>query len=1305
MTPEELLTKLEQADMVAPEVVASLRKQVAAAKDPIAVTAITALLVEKKHLTAGQAQRLLGSAAGTSSIIQKAAASSAVAKSAAAVKPKAPASAPVAPPSSSSIHDDLGLASLDELGSATASSTVAQAAAKSVAKTATHPAPTAPKPQITPIGLDDLGLAPLDELDAPPPPKAAPAKATPAPAPAAKAPAAAPKPAQPAAPALDDLGLAPLEELDAPSAPVAPAAQADPAKSAVPKTAAAKSTIQKAPAPKSAIQTAAPAAAPAAGLADLPLLDDLGAGLDPLGDLPSLDALSPLDADPLGGSLATADLGAIAAQTTVAAQPRAAQAAAVAAQVAAANESRTTMFVGIGLGAAALLAVVAGLAIYFWPRGNGLLEFQAAEQAYQEKQYAAAIAKYDELLRLHPRHEQGSLARVHRGFARILAEQGSPPNFERLLPAVSAATVEIAGEPELVQIHQELAPLLVQMTEALAEQATSQKNSEASLERLQAAHTALGLCNDARLLPSALRPWQKLADIEERLQLAAREQGRTQFRAAWKTKIAQQLPTLNGDFAPFLKEREQLLTKYPELASDTLWTELSPAIAAAANQCVKVTADKRAAVKEPPAGSLRANLPWQVLNARLSELPPAASERVVLVVAAGTVHALDVESGQPRWSRYLASAADERPLVSSDGRTAWLVDRRGLELISVSATSGNFIWSQSLAAAPVGGPLLSDGRIYLSLPNGQVQCFDASSGELQATASLPQSLSVGPIVTDDGKSILQIAGEGLIYVLSAADLRCTAATYAWLGHDRGTVHVSPTIFQQHLIVSLQRGEQTELLVVPLNAAQPAIKRQRIDGNVAAPLTSAGQRLLAATMQGKVHLLQLDPDANEPFKLAQTLPAPSGTAVVRYLHWTPEGLVAADRGAALLKFDGGGKLQPGWSAFPADMFEAPCRTSDQICVGVRFVADHSTCYASAINLSDGQTKWQSALAPPLVLAAGNQEGSQPIAIPAPAVAKLLAADAALHDLGSEFKRLLTQTALSNLKSPPLVDIIPFADERLIVPARGARDLLVVNMQDFAVRKLKLPGQLAGTPAISGQSLLVPLVDGSIQSLSLASGEVTAAPFVIPGNLAAGPLPVSVVPIGEAGTEALVSDGRQALYRIALVTEPKPHWAEQAAIRLAEPLAAPPALVAELVLAVDRSGQAQAFTLPDLATGQVVSLKQGQITWGPHRAGDCLLLATDRDELWCFDAARQPRWQQPLSAGQLVGAPLVKDNKLILTTRTGTLEVRAAGSGDLTAAADLQHSLSGSALLSGNTLWVATTSGQVLQATIPTSEAKK
>jgi hypothetical protein len=1299
MTAEDLLAKLEKGELVSPEVIASLRRQIAAAPEPIPAAAVANLLVDKKHLTAGQAQRLLEQTTPPQIAKQPAAATPAAASAISKVAAKAAAAPtkPAAPAThNSSVHDDLGLAPLDDLDalSSPPSAVAKTPAAKSTVQKTPQPQPAVPKPSAPAAHNssvhDDLGLAPLDDLDALSSPPSAVAKAPVAPAAKSTI-----KPtAAPAAPAakLDDLGLAPLDDLSPVSSP--------------PATPAAKSTIQKAAPPaapqKSAIQKqpAKPAApTPAAkGLADLPPLDDLG-GLTALDEMPSLDGLDPLGAGPLGDPLSsgladlssplggTADLGGLATQT--AAPARAQITPATVAAVQAAQESRTTLFVGIAIGGVALMVVVIGLAVFLWPRGDGMKEFQAAEQAYQEKQYAAAIEKYDELMRSHPQHEQASLIRVHRGMCAIHAASGSPTNWARLLPVMNDTAVLLAAEPAITQVHAELAPLLIQMTEALAVAATDQKLDEQSANRLQQARAALALCNDSRLLPATLRPWQKLANVEERLQLLARDVQRTAARDEVKGTLTQALSS--GNIAAAWQSRAKILNSYPELANDELWAELAPQFTAAAVKSVKTTADKRAAEQAAVKSPLLVALPWQLLNARLQASAAAASERVVLINAAGAIHAIDTGNGQVKWSRYLACSPTDRPLISADSRFAWLVDRQQHELVSLNALTGNLLWRQPLGDAPVGSPLLIDSRIYLTLAKGKLQSFEASSGELQATAELPQPAASGAIATDDGQQLLQLADEGLLYVINAADLKCTAAHY--LGHDRGTALFPPVVFQRQIVVGMQRGEQTEMFLVPPDVGSSSIKRQRLEGTIGAPLVITSQRLLLSTTQGKLHVLEPG-EGNEPLKLVQTLP-PAGPPLLRYLQTSPDGIIAADRGLTQLKFDTAGKLQPGWTAFPLDLFEGSGHVHDQVCVTARYVADQDAHIAAAVNTTDGLAVWQTPLQTPLKLLAG-EEGSRPVAVSASAIAKLLTLDSTVIDLSAEFKKLLSQPSNVNLKSPPLGSFITIGDEQLLTPPRGSRELLFVKPLDFSVRKLKLPGALAGQPAVCGQNLLVPLSDGSIHSLNSTSGVAAAAPFLLP---TASSTSLTVTVLDEVGQEALVSNG-STIMKIRLLAEPQPHWVEQAAVRLVEPLVAPPLALTDMVFAADRRGQLQLYSLPDLRAGQPLDLKGGQVTWGPHRAGDCVLLATDRDELWCCDATRQPRWQQPLAAGQPIGLPQVSDNRLIIASASGHVEVRAAGSGDVTASVHLQQPLAGSVLLSGNTLWLSTSFGQVLQVAIPT-----
>ena len=1314
MTADDLLAKLEKGELVAPEVIASLRRQVTAAKEPIAPAVIAKLLVDKGHLTAGQAARLVEQPSA-SQIGQKPASLTDTATSTGTSKitkpvspstiqkpaPAAPAPVTTAPPAamhSSSVHDDLGLAPLDDLDALSSpSQKPAQSAAKSAvqpaAKSAVQPAAKsavqpAAKSAVQPAAKsaalhsssvhDDLGLAPLDDLDAPSttsPSQQTAEKSTVQPA--AKS---AVKAAPAVAPSLDDLGLAPLDDLPPVSAP-APAA---------------KSTIQKTalqnPTPaapqKSAIQKAPTKAAPAP-----PPLDDLG-GLESLDDLQTLDGLDSLGSDPLGGPLGAdplasgglADLGALGTQTAAPAKPQISPATVAAAQ--AASESRTTLFVGLGIGGAAMLVVVIGLVVMLWPRGDGMLVFQAAEQAYQEKQYPAAAEKYDEFLKLHPRHEQASLVRVHRGMCAIQGASTSPPDWVRLLPVMSDTTAAIAAEPTLGQVHADLVPLLIKMTEGLADAATSQKVDQQTSQRLQQARAALTLCNDSRLLPSTQRPWQKLADIEDRLQILAREVQKTTAREQAKSTVSAALAS--GNLAAALAARGKLLEQYPEFAGDEMWTELAPEFATAASQGVKVVADKKVAERDPAPTPVQAAFPWQLLNARLQENPPEPSERVLLTAAAGAVHALDSTTGHARWSRYLANS--DSPVTSADGKFAWLVDRRQNELQGVMAASGNLLWRQTLPHSVAGSPLLVRDKLYVALTNGKLLTIDSSTGELQSTLELPQPLIIGPAASADGQAS-QLADEGLLYVITLADGKCSAVH---LGFERGTARFPPVMFDGRIVVAATRGEQTELHLIRLEEGKATIKRQRISGVIAAPLVSLGRALFVSTADGKIQLLEKS-DGNEPLKIAQTIPATS-SRLLRNLQATREGVIAADRGLSLFKLDSSGKVQPSWNAFSADTFDGPGSFQDESLFISRYVADQQMLFAARINSNDGLAPWQSPLNPPLLLLADQEEGSRPVAVPAAAVAKLLTLDASV-DLSAEFKKLLSQPMNVNLKALPLGELLAVGEEQLFVPSPGARELLFVKPADYSVRKLPLASPLAGRPAVAGQNLLVPLTDGSIQCLNAISGETTAAPFLLPPSAAN----VSITALDVSGQSVLVSDGTQSLVRIALIAEPKPHWLEQAAIRLPQPLVAPPVALAELVFAADRRGL-QVYSLPELTAGQSIDLKGGQVTWGPHRAGDNVLLATDRDELWCCDATRQPRWQQPLPAGQPVGPPLVRDGKLIVNLSSGMLEIRSASSGDVTASANTRQPLAGSAALSGSSIWLTTTCGQVIQVALPTEVAK-
>ncbi len=206
-TAAEFLSELAQRDLAPANVVASLRRQVGEATKPVSALAIARLLVEKGHLTAVQAERLLG------------------APLTAAKHPSPAALAETKP-----MDAELGLAPLAD----------APAPAK-----ATRPAEATTA--LEPLDLGLLDLVPLDEPQKPV---------------AAKTPAAARPPAKASAGAAGLSPLTPLEPIPSPLTPIPqPAMPSSRKKPARP--AAASSALEELPRPAAPLSPAIPAAAAA----------------------------------------------------------------------------------------------------------------------------------------------------------------------------------------------------------------------------------------------------------------------------------------------------------------------------------------------------------------------------------------------------------------------------------------------------------------------------------------------------------------------------------------------------------------------------------------------------------------------------------------------------------------------------------------------------------------------------------------------------------------------------------------------------------------------------------------------------------------------------------------------------------------------------------------------------------------------------------------------------------------------------------------------------------------------------------
>ena len=80
-----------------------------------------------------------------------------------------------------------------------------------------------------------------------------------------------------------------------------------------------------------------------------------------------------------------------------------------------------------------------------------------------------------------------------------------------------------------------------------------------------------------------------------------------------------------------------------------------------------------------------------------------------------------------------------------------------------------------------------------------------------------------------------------------------------------------------------------------------------------------------------------------------------------------------------------------------------------------------------------------------------------------------------------------------------------------------------------------------------------------------------------------------------------------------------------------------------------------------------------TWGPHRVGDAMILATADNKLTAIGADGQTRWQVPIENGDLVGTPLAQDDSLLIAYKKGVVERRSLADGALVAAKNIEQPL--------------------------------
>lgn len=287
--------------------------------------------------------------------------------------------------------------------------------------------------------------------------------------------------------------------------------------------------------------------------------------------------------------------------------------------------------------------------------------------------------------------------------------------------------------------------------------------------------------------------------------------------------------------------------------------------------------------------------PTQVWAARAGR---RLTGRVVLkdghVYGAGVdrkVYALDLETGELRWSSRLSGLVAGGVLVSGD--TLFVASSRPEgRVYALDRSTGRRIWRSK--TGPVGAPLaLVDGTLLVPAQRGQLLGLDPAAGSIRwrrrmgMARAAPVSVGGGAVVVAtvdsvyrvsvaDGTVSHRIASPGSIVspwlahrgllIAGTTDSQVVAISPAdltprWSVRVDAPVLGSPAVLDDTLYVASRRGT---LFRIPPGGVRVAERVVALDWAVTAPLTVVNGHLLLGGADGTVRALR--PDGTEAWRL-------------------------------------------------------------------------------------------------------------------------------------------------------------------------------------------------------------------------------------------------------------------------------------------------------------------------------------------------------------------------------------------------------------------------------------------------------